>query len=166
MQAPASVSMQDASLPVSVTVTAEDTQVQINKVTVEIIAQSQSLNFQQPTKSGIDPVNATTFQTVARAENTQVFSLAPQQSQTLQLSIVMNAGAAVESQLPEGSAGQAVAHGLKELQSLSEVFNSNSYTYTLKASADVEGVALDPSKSQPLQILKPGQIGGAFNLKL
>jgi hypothetical protein len=164
LSAPASVSMQDAGLPVSVTITAAEAAVHINSVKAEVIAQSQNMNFQQPRSGGAN--TSTTIQTVGRAENTQPFDLTAGQSQTVQLNIVMNAGAAVAAQLPEGSAMAGLAHGLQQLQSLGEAMNPQSFTYHLQASADVEGVALDPSKQQPLQVLKPGQLGGGLNINL
>jgi hypothetical protein len=167
LQAPAHVSMQDTNLPVSVTITAGESGAHIKSVTAEIFAQSRNMNFQQPTSSGLGAGNGSaTIQTVARAQNVQPFDLAAGQTQTVQLSIVMNAGAAMGAQLPEGSAAAGIMHGLQQLQSIGEALNSQSYSYFLKASADVEGVALDPSKQQPLQILKPGQFGGGFNINL
>jgi hypothetical protein len=159
-QAPASVSMQDASIPVTVTLAATDQPQQINRVSVEIIQSTQSQAFNQSRD------NATTTvpdKTVARVDHAQPFTLAPGQSQSLQLNLVMNAAAAIQQQLPEGSGLAQVAGAISKLQSISEAINGESYNYSLKASADVEGITFDPSKSRPIQVLKPGQIGIAIN---
>lgn len=163
MQAPASVKVSDPVLPVTVTVTATDALAQIKSVKVEIQALNQSTGFSQPfgqTTSSAN--NISTPQTVAQEVNAQPFTLNPGQSQTLQLNITMNAGAAAQ----QAGVNSVIAQTIGRLQSLAETLNSNSYTYTLIASADVEGIALDPSTSQNLQILKPGQFGGAINIKL
>jgi hypothetical protein len=48
---------------------------------------------------------------------------------------------------------------MQKLQTVSAVLNSDSWRYSIQAKADVEGIKLDPSKSQHIQILKPGQVG-------
>lgn len=78
----------------------------------------------------------------------------------------MNQGVAIGGELPEGSRRASVAHALEEMQAVGEALNPSSWSYTLKASAGIDGVVLSPSASQPLQILKPGQIGGAVNINL
>lgn len=157
LQAPASVHMTDAVLPVTISITATDAPAQIKSVKAEIQALNQSIGFSQPMGQTTSSANNTsTPQTVAQEVNAQPFTLHPGQTQTLQLNIAMNAaGAAPDS---------AVAKAIGRIQTLAETLNSSSYTYTLIASADVEGIALDPSHSQNLQILKPGQFGTAINL--
>jgi len=166
MQAPASVSMQDANVPVSVTVTAGGSPVHINGARAQIFAESQNRNFNQGSQNPASTSPNMGPKSVALADNDQPFDLAPGQSQAVQLNIVMNAGAAIAAQLPEGSTAAGIVHDLQQLQSLGEAMNSQSYTYYVQASVDVEGIALDPSKRQPIQIIKPGQVGTGFNINL
>lgn len=165
IQAPASVSMQDANVPVTVNITATDSQAVVSSVKVEIIAESRNQAFGAPSSSGASQAQ-TTQQVVARADNNEVLTLAPGETKQVPISIIMNQGAAIEAQLPQGGAAAGVAHALGQLQSLSEHLNQNSYTYYIQAVANVEGIALDPSDRQPIQILKPGQVGTGLNIKL
>jgi hypothetical protein len=165
LQAPASVSMQDAQLPVTITITNTDSeQRMVKRVSAEIFASSQNRAFNQP--GSVNNTNQVVRESVARADNTEQFVIMPGETKTVQLNIVMNAGAVAGAQLPENSAMAQVAGALQKLQSVSEALNNTSYTYSLQGSADVDGVALDPSKSMPLQVLKPGQIGTGFNVQL
>lgn len=161
LQAPASASMQEANLPVTVSITNAGEQQTINSVKVEIIATSRNQSFGTPDPNSNNQV---VNQTVARADNTEQFVIMPGETKTVQISLVMNAGAAAQSQLPEGSSMAQVAGALQKLQTVSEAMSGDNYSYTIRASADVEGVTLDPRKEKPIQILKPGQIGGAFNV--
>lgn len=163
MQAPASASSQDAQLMVTVLLTAADSQAQINSTRVEIYSESHDQNFNSNNSGASAP---TTTQLVARAENTEQFTLMPGQSKSIQLNIVMNAGAAVEAQLPQGSGMAQVANAMQQLQAIGEALHANTATYYIQASADVDGVMLDPSVRRPIQILKPGQAGGAINTGL
>lgn len=163
LQAPASASMQDASLPVTITVTNTSGQQHIIKsIKAEVVATSQNQNFGDPN----NPSNSTqvTNNVVARADYAQQFPIMPAETKSVQVNIVMNAGSAIASQIPEGSGLAQVAGALQKLQSIGEALNPDSYSYTIRATADVEGIGLDPMKSQPIQILKPGQIGTAFNI--
>ncbi len=92
--------------------------------------------------------------------------LQPNETKTVQLNIVMNTGAMAGAVMPEGSAMAQVAGVLQKIQTVSEALNKNSYSYDVRASADVDGISLDPAKQQPVQILKPGEIGTALNTNL
>jgi hypothetical protein len=163
LHAPASTSMQGAALPVSVDITATDASQVIKSVRVEIIAVSRNKSFNQPAGgSNTDP--AYTEQIVARTENVEGFTLQPNETKTVQLNITMNAGQAITSQLPQDSALGKAVQALQTLQSVSQVLDQNSYTYYVKATADVDGIAMDPSHKLPIQIYKPGETGIAARL--
>ncbi len=167
LQAPASISMQDATLPVTITLTGGTEPHTVNRVTAEIQATSRNQSFSQPNQPAMagSPNSAqTTTTTVARAENAQPFVIQPGEIKTIQLAIIVNGTQVIADQLPEGGAMAGVVGAFQKLQSVSQALNENSYTYTVEAKADVEGIALDPAKSQPLQMLRPGEIGGAVNL--
>ena len=162
IQAPASVSMQDQSLPVQITLTNGEQLQTIKRVYAEIQATSRNTSFNNDTASQTAP----TMHVTAHAENVEQFVLQPGETKVIDIAIIMNAAAAVQAQLPQdGFAGQAVGM-LKKLQSVDQALNGDSYTYDLHAAADVDGIALDPSASQPLQVLKPGQIGTAINFHI
>ncbi len=164
LQAASSVSMQDAAFPVVVTLTSTSPeQHSVKRVSAEIIATNRQQSYNQPVANGSgSSMPQTLAQTVARAENNEPFIIMPGETKTLQFNIVMNAGAAAEAQFEEGSAMAQVAGAFKNLQSVSAALDNTSWSYSLKASADVEGIALDPSVSHILQILKPGEMGGGF----
>lgn len=161
LQAPASVAMHDASVPVAVTVTAGEQPAHINGVRAEIFEESQNQSQVNNNSTAI-----MTPRSVSYAENNQPFDLAPGQSQVVNLGIIMNVGAAISTQLPKDSAAASVAHGLQQLQSFSEAMSGTSYNHYLQVSAKVEGVTFEPSKRQPIQLVKPGQIGAGFNINL
>lgn len=165
LQAPASISMNDATVPVTVSVTARDQQRTIDHVSVAITAQSYNQAF-----SDSDDTSPAQSQqhTVAQSDYAQPFTLMPGETKTVEVSIVMNEGAAVAAQLPEGSGMAQIAGVFQKLQSVSEALNGSSWQYSIEASAKIEGVSFGPSYQQPIQILKPGEIGTAFqkNIRL
>lgn len=156
--------MQNANLPITVTVTA-DAPAHINGIRAEIFAESQNRNFNQNNIHTNSPA-VMAPKSVAVSENNQPLDLNAGQSQTVNIEIIINAGAEITSQLPKDSAAAGIVHGLQQLQSLSEAMNGDSYTYYLQVSAKVEGVTFGPSKRQPIQLVKPGQIGTGFNINL
>lgn len=161
LQAPASASMNDPTIPTTVTVSASDKQETIERVTVSLLARSYDRGFMQPTNGSANNADQGQELTVAEANYTQPFIIQPGEVKTFQLAVVMNQGAAMASQLPEGSMAAKLAGALQGLQSLSELMNDTSYQYSIRATAKVSGVVFSPSQEQPLQLLKPGQFGGA-----
>lgn len=162
IHAPASVSMEDASMPVGVTLTASDATQTINRVRVELIAETNAQSFSQP--GDANSGSGYSSQTVAQIEDNTVIVLGPGETKEIQLAIAMNQGALLGEQLPEGSGMAQVASMIEKLQNVSSALNQSSYRYHVKATADVEGVAFDPSDTQSIQILKPGQMGAGFNM--
>jgi hypothetical protein len=166
LQAPTSVSLQDASLPVSVTITASDEAQTIKRVSAEIIATSQTQAF---STSGIqNNANQNNVQqhTVARIDNNESFSLAPGESRTVQLTLTMSGAAQAMSGMAGMDPNSTGAHILNTVVAGLKSADASQYSYDLKASADVDGITLDPAKSQPLQINAPGQIGGSFRINV
>lgn len=163
MQAPASVSMNDADLPVRISLTGGESTMQINKVEVDLYAQPHNQNFNMGGNMNNNEVQAPRI--VAHAENDQAFSLQPGQTQQLQLNIVMNAGGAIARNVPDG-AMKSFAEAAQRLQSVTEALSANDNTYYLRATARIDGIKLGPAKQQPIQVLKPGQIGGGLNINL
>lgn len=163
LQAPASISMNDPTVPISVEVTASEEQHTIENVQVRITARSYNQSFSQSSNTSTTQGQS---HTVAEANYAQPFVVMPNETKSVQLSIVMNQGGAIEAQLPEGSGMAQVAGMLQKLQTVSEAMNGDSYQYFIEASAKIEGVTLGPSHEQPIQVLKPGQMGGGFNMNV
>jgi hypothetical protein len=163
LQMPDKISLQDAFLPVTVNLAAGDTPATIKKVKVELIAESQDMAFSQPSGSANPPPPKIQQQTVAQAENNEQFTLGAGETKAVNLQIIMNQGNALQSELPQGSAGASIAHALGQLQSFSESNNNaNRYNYSVNATAYVDGITFEPSDSHPIQVLKPGEIGGGI----
>jgi len=165
LQAPASVSMNDTTVPVTVSITATDQERTIDRVSVIIIAQSHNQAFSD--SNNTNPAQGQQH-TVAQSDYVQPFTLMPGETKSIEIGIVMNEGAAVAAQLPEGSGMAQLAGAFQKLQAVSEAMNGNSWQYYIDASAKIEGVGFGPSHRQPIQILKPGEIGTAFqkNIRL
>ncbi len=158
LQAPASISMNDATMPVTVTLTSSEQQT-VSLVSVIIQGQSHNQGFTQG-----NSLNQSQSQqvTMARADYAQPVTLMPGESKEIPVTVTINQGAAMAAQLPQDGAMAQVAGMLQKLQSVSEIMNDDSYQYFVEARAKVEGIAFSPSVRQPLQILKPGQFGGAI----
>lgn len=162
MQAPASASMNDPTIPVTITVSASDKQETIERVTVSIIARSYDRGFMQPANGSVNSSDQGQELTVAEANYAQPFDIMPGEVKSFQLDIAMNQGAALEAELPEGSVAAKVAGALQGLQSISELMNDTSYSYSVRATAKVSGIMFLPTQEQPIQLLKPGQLGGTI----
>lgn len=157
LQAPASVSMAGGTFPIKVTVTATDAPATINKVSVELV-RNAAPGAGQSTQTMVN-------ETISSAADTHVLNLQPGQSQTVELSLAMNAGNAL-AKMAENPALGAVFKGLGALQEMHDIKNQNQYDYNFVATAYVEGLTLNPSASSIVQVLKPGELGGAINFKL
>lgn len=148
LQAPGSVSMSDAAVPVSVTLTADDKPRNISNVKVEVIAETTSPG----------PSNATR-RVIATVQSTQPFTLAPGTSQTVQLNLAMNIGAAAAEALDPNPILAAAAKFVGNIAQAAEAMDTRQYRYTMQATAQVDAIAFNPSASQPIQVTKPGTIG-------
>lgn len=161
LSAPSSVHTSDSSLPVSVTISGGPEPRTIKRVTAEIIATSRNQSF---STSGAS--NTVDVKTVARIDNNETFTLAPNETKEVNLALTINGAAeAVKATTgldPNSTAGK-IANKIAGAFVAGDV---DAYTYVLQVSADVDGIALDPAKSQPLQILGMGEMGGTFNVKI
>jgi hypothetical protein len=154
LDAPASIAMQDGQVPVTITVVAGSSPARINGVKIEIVAESRSPSAQA---AGAAPMRV-----VAETSNAEQFALNPGESKAVQLQFGMNLGAALADQLPKDSGMAQIAEALGGLQAAADALSPSAESYYIKASADVDGVMLDPSAQRPIQVLKPGQLGGAL----
>lgn len=158
MQAPSTAKLSDPSLVAQITLTSKDQQRTVQRVSLEL--HRQTLN--QSTDTSAAPER----EVVARADYTQPISLQPGQPLSLQLELILNKIEAINEQVPENDTMKGFVQGLSKLQQINNAFDQDSYTYELRATADVDGITFDPSFSQPIQMLKPGQFGVGFNGRL
>lgn len=152
MQAPESMSIHDASLPVTVTVSTSDQPAQVNSVKAEILAMSEDKSFSQPMGQTMNANTMTTVQTIAQSSDLQPFNLNPGESKAIQLSIAINSNPHNPGTLEK--VGDAVT----------TMLNPHKYYYSLHVSADVEGIALDPSASQKLKVAETSGFASSIEL--
>jgi len=155
VQAPSSVPANQV-IPVTVSITADSSQ-SVKSVTAEIkaIAREQGVNiglgYGIGTGGAGNPQNTATSQVVAKAENREPFTIAAGETKEVTLELFVSGMGTMGNFNPGGALGGA----LQAISSISQNFSHMNFTYTVHASADVEGITLDPSDKQPIQILPP-----------
>ncbi len=149
--------MSDANVPVNVTVTTSDKPQTINWVKVEIIAESTPTANAAPIRRNI-----------ATVQSTQAFLLQPGASQTVQLNLAMNIGAAAAAteDFAHNPIMSAAANIVSGIAQAAEAMDTRQYKYTIIASADIANITLGPSVSQPIQVMKLGSIGTGTSLNV
>lgn len=147
-------------IPVKVTVTADKAAV-IKSVSAQIRAQAreQGVNFggNQNGMGGVGVQSGTTNEfTVAQAENREEFNLAGGETKTVEFQLYLNGGAAGGGGSQLGSnAGGALGGVLKAVGAVVNNLDHVNYMYTVHASADIDGHALNANDHQSIQILPP-----------
>lgn len=162
LDGPATAKLSDPSLTARVTISTKENPQLINKVSLQLQRETRNQSIGGRDTSAAAP----TIETIARVEYTQPFTVNPGQPLSLDLNLVLNQMEAINEQLPDNDTLKGLVQGFSKLQQVSQAMNNNSYTYKLYAVADVEGISLDPGGSLPIQILKPGEVGGGFNVRL
>jgi len=166
LQAPASASMKDPTIPVTVNITATEEQHTINNVSVELFKtpDNSAAGFNQTN----NPSQYSIKESMGKANYEQPFVVMPGETKAVPLNIIMNVGAAINTQLPGGTPeGVAqVANALQKLQNVANYMGTQKYTYNIDASVSIEGISMGTGKSVPIQLLKPGEYGGAANWHL
>ncbi len=152
VQAPASVPSNQV-IPVQVTLTADGAQT-VTSVKVELRAQMQQQGVSLNGGVGMQK-STTTAQPVAVAENREPISLSPGQPQTVGLQLFLSGNTSAPGMLTGLGNSSPVDGVMNSVLSATQAFNHVNYTYTLHASADVEGITLDPSDKLPIQLLPP-----------
>lgn len=166
LDAPNTVSTKDATLPVTVHVSAADEQQTIESVFVAIIATqtNQAFDLSNANQAAANP--SSERHTVAQAAFTEPFVLQPGEARDVQLAIVMNQAAALNPELPENGMAAQVMNAMQKMQTLAEASGLQNYSYMLEAWAKVSGIRLSPAHSQNLQILGPGQFGSMWQKQI
>lgn len=162
LDGPATARLSDPSLTARVTISTKENPQLINTVSLQLQRQTRNQSIGSRDTTAAAPVS----QTIARIEYTQPFTVNPGQPLSLDLNLVLNQMEAVNEQLPDNDTLKSLVGGLSKLQQVTQAMNNDSYTYQLYAMADVEGINFDPAATMPIQILKPGEIGGGFNVRL
>jgi hypothetical protein len=156
VQAPASIPANQA-IPIAVTLTADSPQTITNvKVEVRAEAKEQGVTFGGPNRGGMGVEESqTTEQTIAQAESRQAFTIASGETKTVNLELYLNGAAGNNLLGSAGNASGALGGALQAIATAAQSFDHVNYLYSVHASADVEGITLDPSDKVPIQILPP-----------
>jgi hypothetical protein len=159
VQAPGSVPANQV-IPVAVTVTSDTSQT-INGVKAEIQAQAREtgigLGGMGGGGNGIS-VGArderTTYNTVAKVESREPFTLGPGESKTFNFELYINGSAASGNPLAQmGNIGGALGGIMEAAATAVQTFDHINYIYRVHASANVGGHTMDPSDKQAIEIL-------------
>jgi len=155
LQAPSSAPA-DQVIPVTVTITAEDSQT-VDGVKAEIKAQAREQGITMGGGQGVGVQSSRSIdQTVAQVESREPFTIGPGETKTVNLQLYLNGNAGGGNPLGQlGNAGGALGGALQTLATVAQNIDHVNYLYSVHASADVEGVRLDPSDKQSIQILPP-----------
>jgi sporulation-control protein spo0M len=153
VEAPNTVNLKDVSFEVRVTISSSDSTQTIKGIRVALQEQTEAGDSGPPMRD------------ITSIENTEPFVLQPGESKTITVQVPLNAGKNIEQVLAAEHPGLAqAANMLGKAEDLANFKNNmKEREYYLNASADVEGIAMDPAKSIPIQVLRPGQIGGSIN---
>ncbi|HSW98407.1 MAG TPA: hypothetical protein VLF71_01070 [Candidatus Saccharimonadales bacterium] len=143
LQAPSSVAPNQL-IPVTVMLTADSPQT-ITSVKAEVKAKAKEQGMRVGNGGVGVQAGGTMSQTIAQVESREAFTLAAGETKTVTLQLQLAGPANML-----GQAGGAMGNVLQGvMQSVAHV----NYLYSIHASADVQGIALDPSVSQILQVL-------------
>ena len=155
LQAPSSVTGNEI-IAVSVVLSADSPQT-VNSVKVQIKVQQreQGMNVSMGNSDSFGSSNQQTAQQViAEVESRESFTLAAGETKTVQLQLALN-GNAGRGNDPFAGIGGTLGSVLQAATSIAQNFDNVSYIYSLHATADVAGIAMDPGDHQPLQVLPP-----------
>jgi hypothetical protein len=153
VQAPSSVPGNQV-IPVTVTITADSSQT-INSVKAEIKAQVREEGLKMGSMNGMSGGSfgvgggRSTYQTVAKVESREPFTINPGETRTINLQLYLNGSAG------NGNMRAPLGGALGALASVAQNFERVNYMYSVHASVNVQGISLDPSDKQPIEILPP-----------
>lgn len=156
MEAPDTVRTDDEELALTLTIAATDTARTINEVRV-VLDRSR----EDSTDDSRHPERDTVFDYLVP---NSAFTLNPQESRTMAISVPLTASKALGGAIAEDPAAQAAAAIIDKVSSVANAMDQRHYRYTLRAIADVDGITLDPSSSREIHILKPGEFKKVFRL--
>ncbi|HUY85235.1 MAG TPA: hypothetical protein VMU97_01840 [Candidatus Dormibacteraeota bacterium] len=152
IDAPASVHMTDASIMVTVEIHTDEPH-SVKDIMVEVYGEPVAGSS---TSAMRKEVSNATYGTP--------FSMIAGETKSIQIEVPINIGGAIKNALPQNNPLSQVAGVLQKLQSVTEVMDNNQYYYYVQATVDVDGVFNKPNGRQTIQLLKPGEFGGALNV--
>ena len=155
VQAPSSVPGNQV-IPITVSISADSSQT-INSIKAEIKAQAREQGVSLG-GGGIGGVGVqesrTTAQTVAQVESREPFTIGPGETKTVNLELFISGNAGTANKMGQiGNMNEGMGGAFQALASVAQNFAHVNYIYSVHASVDVQGVSLDPSDKQPIQIL-------------
>jgi hypothetical protein len=155
VQAPSSVPGNQV-IPVTVTITADSSQT-INSVKAELKAQVREEGIRMGGMNGMGgggigmQGGRTNYQTIAQIESREPFTINPGETRTVNLQLYLNGTPA------NGNMRSPIGGALGAIASVAQNFERVNYLYSVHASAKVQGISLDPSDKQPIEILPPAE---------
>lgn len=152
LTAPASVSVNDAVLPVQVSIANTDQPRTIKSITAEIIANSRDSTFDIATNDTRDRMassNYTVDKVMAQTSESEPFQIGSGETKVITINITLNPAV---NQPTNGVLGSVVGV-IAKVNSFGALVNQSHLSYAVRVTADVEGIALDPTDKQPLQLL-------------
>ncbi len=154
LAAPPVITANMTTLPVQVTVTAGETAQRINSLSVELIKEEYSQGRSTTTGTSTNSEQQTTI--LSRQDTNQSFDLPAGQTATIDLTLSVSTPAQIDNPALRKAAG---------IMSAFSTFGSsaNNWQHYIRASADVEGIVLDPSAQQRVQI--EGKESSRFSIR-
>lgn len=155
--APSSVASNQV-IPVQVTITSDSPQtIQSVKAEIKAEARQQGIGVGQINEPGLG-VGESNNQTIAVVESREPFTINPGESKIVNLELALNGGAAIGNPMAQmGNMGGAAGGVLGAVSMLAQNFDHVNYTYSVHAYAKIDGIAMEPSDKQPIQLLPPSQ---------
>jgi len=151
IQAPGSANA-GQSVPVALTITANTART-VNSATVELQAKEQEQGFGLSNGGVGTNRQNTSYQTVARVQGNDAFTINPGETHTVSLELFINENATTSPFGQFGGAGSALGGVLQAVSAVAQKLGNVSYLYQLHASLDVQDVGVGPSDNTPIQIL-------------
>jgi hypothetical protein len=159
IQAPSSVPGNQV-IPITVSVTADSSQT-INSIKAEIkaSAREEGVSLGGGGMGGVGVREGRSMaQTVAQVESREPFTIGPGETKTVNLQLFIDGNAGSGNPLGQlGNMNGGIGGAFKALATVAQTMEHVNYIYTVHASADVQGVTIDPSDKLPIQILPPSE---------
>jgi hypothetical protein len=158
--APATAHRSDPSLSMQVTLTNNSEPRVIKSVHIALVSSA-------PIANGANvSTNTNSREVVAQQSFTQEINLAADEVRTLEISLPLGAQDVLAAALPDNPLAEQLGNAFQALQTVAAATSGRNLDYRIEVSADVDGIAIDPSDSLPINMLAPGEIGTGFNFHL
>lgn len=141
-------------IPVQVTIES-DSQQTINSVKAELKAQIREEGLRMGSMAGMGnrgigaQAGGSNYRTVAQIQSNEPFTISPGETKTVNLELYLSGSDG------GNNTGSPMGGALGALMNVAQGFEHVNYLYRVEASANVQGVHLDPNDKQPIEILPP-----------